>query len=76
MRGADDPFADLTARECEILALLATGRSDLGISQSLFVTRKTVEFHTRNIFRKLGVPASERDNRRVHAVLRFLQYEA
>ncbi len=76
MRGADDPFADLTAREREILALLATGRSDLGISQSLFVTRRTVEFHTRNIFRKLGVPASERDNRRVHAVLRFLQYEA
>lgn len=76
MHGADDPLADLTARELEVLALLATGRSDLGISETLFVTRKTVEFHMRNIFRKLALPASERDNRRVNAVLRFLRQEA
>lgn len=75
MPGADDPLADLTAREREVLALMAAGRSDLGISETLFVTRKTVEFHTRNIFRKLGLPASERDNRRVHAALTFLRQE-
>jgi DNA-binding NarL/FixJ family response regulator len=75
MHGADDPFAELTVRERQVLALLAIGRSDLGISETLFVTRKTVEFHTRNIFRKLGLPASNRDNRRVHAVLTFLQEE-
>jgi DNA-binding NarL/FixJ family response regulator len=75
MHGADDPLVDLTAREREVLALVAAGRSDLGISETLFVTRKTVEFHTRNIFRKLRIPASERDNRRVHAALTFLQHE-
>ena len=75
MHGGDDPLAELTGREREVLALLAIGRSDLGISKTLFVTRKTVEFHTRNIFRKLALPASDRDNRRVHAVLTFLQQE-
>ena len=55
--------------EREVLALLSIGRSDLGISAMIFVTRKTVEFHTRNSFRKLRLPVSDRDNRRVHAVL-------
>jgi DNA-binding NarL/FixJ family response regulator len=73
MHGAEDPLGELTAREREVLALLSIGRSDLGISETLFVTRKTVEFHTRNIFRKLGLPVTDRDNRRVHAVLTFLQ---
>ena len=72
MHGVDDPLVELTGREREVLAI---GRSDLGISKTLFVTRKTVEFHTRNIFRKLALPASDRDNRRVHAVLTFLQQE-
>lgn len=73
MQAADDPLVVLTTREREVLALLAAGRSDLGISETLFVTRKTVEFHTRNIFQKLGLPKDKRDNRRVHAVLAFLQ---
>jgi DNA-binding NarL/FixJ family response regulator len=72
MLAAHDALAELTSREIEVLSLIAAGRSDLGISAMLFVTRKTVEFHTQNIFRKLGVPAGQHDNRRVHAVLTFL----
>ena len=45
---------------------------DRGIAQQLFVTHKTVEAHVRSIFRKLDLPATPTENRRVHAVLRFL----
>jgi hypothetical protein len=48
------------------------GRTDRGIGQELFVTRKTVEAHIRSIFRKLDRPADATENRRVHAVLAFL----
>jgi len=71
-RAARDPLAQLTAREREVLALVAQGRTDRGIGQELFVTRKTVEAHIRSIFRKLDRPADATENRRVHAVLAFL----
>jgi DNA-binding NarL/FixJ family response regulator len=68
-----DPLAELTQREREVLALLAEGRTDRGIADQLFVTRKTVEAHARSIFRKLDLPSDASENRRVHAVLAFLQ---
>ena len=69
----DDPLARLTAREREVLALMAEGRTDRGIAEKLFVTQKTVEAHVRSILRKLDLPANGNENRRVHAVLAFLQ---
>lgn len=70
---ARDPLADLSPREREVLALVAEGRTDRGIAAQLFVTRKTVEAHVRSIFRKLELPSDAGENRRVHAVLAFLQ---
>ena len=72
-RRADDPLSRLTAREREVLGLMAEGRTDRGIAQELFVTPKTVEAHVRSILRKLDLPAAATDNRRVHAVLAFLR---
>ena len=69
---APAPLDELTAREREVLALLAEGRTDRGIAQALYVTPKTVEAHVRSIFRKLDLPADPGENRRVHAVLRYL----
>jgi DNA-binding NarL/FixJ family response regulator len=66
-------LAELTARELEVLALLAEGRTDRGIARELYVTPKTVEAHIRSIFRKLDLPADTNENRRVHAVLTFLR---
>lgn len=63
----------LTAREREVLALLAEGRTDRGIAQILYVTRKTAEAHVRSIFNKLDIPVADTENRRVHAVLTFLR---
>jgi serine/threonine-protein kinase len=68
----DDPLADLTPREREVLALVAQGRTDRGIGQALWLSPKTVETHIRTIFRKLDLPSSPSENRRVHAVLTFL----
>jgi DNA-binding NarL/FixJ family response regulator len=68
-----DPLSDLSAREREVLALMAQGRTDRGISEQLFVTRKTVEAHVRSILRKLDLPNNAGENRRVHAVLAYLQ---
>jgi serine/threonine-protein kinase len=68
----DGPLADLSAREREVLALMAQGRTDRGIGEQLFVTRKTVEAHVRSILRKLDLPNDARENRRVHAVLTYL----
>ena len=73
---ARDPLTDLTPREREVLALVAQGRTDRGIGEELFVTRKTVEAHVRSIFRKLDLPADAGENRRVHAVLAFLGHAA
>jgi DNA-binding NarL/FixJ family response regulator len=69
----DNPLAGLTARELEVLTLLAEGRTDRGIAIALFVTPKTVEAHVRSIFRKLDLPTEPNQNRRVHAVLAFLR---
>jgi DNA-binding NarL/FixJ family response regulator len=68
-----DPLAELTPREREILGLMAEGRTDRGIGEALFLSQKTVESHVRSIFRKLDLPATPSDNRRVHAVLTFLR---
>jgi DNA-binding NarL/FixJ family response regulator len=62
----------LTPREHEVLALMAEGRSNAGIAGTLVLTLGTVEKHVASIFAKLGLPASETDNRRVLAVLRYL----
>jgi DNA-binding NarL/FixJ family response regulator len=70
---AADPLSELSAREREVLALMAEGRTDRGISEQLFVTRKTVEAHVRSILRKLNLPNDAGENRRVHAVLAYLR---
>ena len=52
---------------------MAEGRTDRGIREALWLSQKTVESHARSIFRKLDLPATPHDNRRVHAVLTFLR---
>jgi DNA-binding NarL/FixJ family response regulator len=71
---ARDPLAQLTPREREVLALIAQGKTDRGIAEELFVTRKTVEAHVRSVLGKLDLPTDAMENRRVHAVLMFLQH--
>jgi DNA-binding NarL/FixJ family response regulator len=65
--------ASLTRRESEVLALMAEGRSNAAIADALVVGDGAVEKHVANIFAKLGLPISESDNRRVLAVLRYLE---
>jgi len=72
----DDPLGALSPREREVLVLLAEGRTDRGIARAIFVTPKTVEAHVRSIFSKLDLPTDAMENRRVHAVLRFLRRRA
>ncbi|MGX6605776.1 response regulator transcription factor [Micromonosporaceae bacterium Da 78-11] len=62
----------LTAREREVLGEMAAGRSNAAIAGKLFVSEKAVSKHINNIFTKLGLPQSEDDNRRVLAVLAYL----
>jgi DNA-binding NarL/FixJ family response regulator len=71
-RRADDPLASLTEREEEVLALMAEGRSNVGIANRLWVTEGTVEKHVGSILTKLDLYAEEDDHRRVLAVLAFL----
>jgi DNA-binding NarL/FixJ family response regulator len=66
----------LTAREREVLALMAEGRSNAAVAARLFVTEKAVGKHTNNVFRKLGLAPSDDDNRRVLAVLAYLHGDA
>jgi DNA-binding NarL/FixJ family response regulator len=68
-----DPLDELTARERDVLALMAEGLTDRGIATRLFVTPKTVETHIRHIFSKLDLPETALDNKRVHAVLTYLR---
>jgi DNA-binding NarL/FixJ family response regulator len=67
-----EPVERLTAREREVLALMAEGRSNAAIASTLFVTEKAVGKHTNNIFTKLDLPIAPDDNRRVLAVLAWL----
>ena len=71
-RRRDDPLADLTRREREVLALMAEGHSNRGIAGRLFVTEGAVEKHVRSILMKLRLPVTEDAHRRVLAVLTFL----
>ena len=66
------PVERLTAREREVLALMAEGRSNAAIAGALFVTEKAVGKHTNSIFAKLDLPVAPDDNRRVRAVLAWL----
>ncbi len=68
----NEPLAALTPREREVLSLMAEGRSNAAVAARLFVTEKAISKHTNNIFAKLGLPPSEDDNRRVLAVLTYL----
>ena len=68
----DDPLQVLSAREQEVLALMAEGRSNAGISRRLWVAEGTVEKHVRHILQKLNLPETDEDHRRVLAVLTFL----
>jgi DNA-binding NarL/FixJ family response regulator len=67
-----DGLAALTAREREVLTLMAEGRSNGAIAAALVVSERAVEKHVANIFSKLGLPPSDTDHRRVLAVLRYL----
>jgi DNA-binding NarL/FixJ family response regulator len=71
-RRADDPLDVLSPREREVLALMAEGRSNAGISRQLWVTEGTVEKHVRSILMKLRLPETDDTHRRVLAVLAFL----
>jgi DNA-binding NarL/FixJ family response regulator len=71
-RRREDPLGELTAREREVLALMAEGRSNAGIAHRLWVTEGTVEKHVRSILSKLPLPATQEDHRRVLAVITYL----
>jgi DNA-binding NarL/FixJ family response regulator len=72
-RRRDDPLDALTAREREVIELMAQGRSNRGIADALVVTPHAVEKHVTAIFSKLGVGEAPADHRRVLAVLAFLR---
>ncbi|MFS0896838.1 response regulator transcription factor [Mycolicibacterium litorale] len=72
-RRRDDPLRELTARELEVLALMAEGRSNPNIARALVVSDGTVEKHIGNIFAKLMLPPDDEQHRRVLAVLAYLR---
>jgi DNA-binding NarL/FixJ family response regulator len=67
-----DPFDMLSAREREVLALMAEGRSNAGIARQIWIAESTVEKHVHSILGKLDLPDSADDHRRVQAVLAYL----
>jgi DNA-binding NarL/FixJ family response regulator len=71
--GSGGALANLTPREREVLELMAEGRSNTAIAESLVVTPGAVEKHITNIFAKLDLPACDEDHRRVLAVLAYLR---
>jgi DNA-binding NarL/FixJ family response regulator len=71
-RAKEEPLARLSGREREVLGLMAEGRSNSAIAQRLFVTEKAVSKHSTSIFTKLDLAPSDDDNRRVLAVLAYL----
>jgi DNA-binding NarL/FixJ family response regulator len=68
----DEQLGRLTAREREVLGLMAEGRSNTAIAGRLVVTERAITKHTSNIFAKLDLALSDDDNRRVLAVLTYL----
>ena len=72
-RREQDPLADLTDREREVLALMARGLTNAALAKELFVSPKTIEGYVRSVFTKLGLEPGEREHRRVLAVLQFLR---
>ncbi|MFF3149867.1 LuxR C-terminal-related transcriptional regulator, partial [Streptomyces sp. NPDC057927] len=68
------PLGRLTPRELEVLELMAQGRSNAAIAAQLVVTERAIAKHTSNIFTKLGLEVSDDDNRRVLAVLAYLDH--
>lgn len=70
---ADEPLRAPAPREREVLSLMAEGRSNAAIAARMFVTEKAVSKHSNSIFGKLGLQQSEENNRRVLAVLAYLQ---
>ncbi|MGA7397506.1 MAG: response regulator transcription factor [Solirubrobacterales bacterium] len=73
-RRQDSSLDELTPRESEVLTLMAEGKTNSGIAESLVVTPGAVEKHISSIFSKLDLPAGGADHRRVLAVLRYLQF--
>ena len=71
-RRGQDPLAELSPREREVLELMAEGRSNQGIAERLVISERAVQKHATNIFRKLGLTERSDDHRRVRAVLCFL----
>jgi DNA-binding NarL/FixJ family response regulator len=71
-RRVEDPLDVLSPREREVLSLMAEGRSNAGIAHQLWITEGTVEKHVHSILSKLRLPATEDDQRRVLAVITFL----
>src|SRR5262249_39644391 len=71
-RSRTEPVARLTPREREVLALMAEGRSNAAIAQRLFIPERAVGKHAAGIFARLGLEPSDDDNRRVLAVLAYL----
>jgi DNA-binding NarL/FixJ family response regulator len=72
-RRRQDPLADLSQREREVLGLIAEGMSNRAIAARLYVTERTVEAHVTQIFQKLHLPESPDQHRRVLAILAFLR---
>ena len=72
-RRVRDPLETLTAREREVLALMAEGRSNQAVAARLFMSEKTVETHVGRILSKLGIGVEPDDHRRVLAVLAYLR---
>ncbi|CAN5151706.1 response regulator transcription factor [soil metagenome] len=72
-RAKDGSLANLSRRELDTLALMAEGRSNVGIAEQLVVTDRAVEKHVGSIFAKLGLDLAAEDHRRVLAVLRYLR---
>jgi DNA-binding NarL/FixJ family response regulator len=69
------PLNSLTKRERDVLALMAEGRTNIGIARRLWLTDRTVETHVGSILAKLGLAGTDEDHRRVMAVLTYLGYE-